>query len=235
VGRDETAILHENQIALGKKMDATNQIRDLTVREAEQLKIGIEIEQNRAKLKALEAKNQEKRDGDQAARDQKNADAKAKSEAGAQKQRESDAAKMAQIEEMRYEAIWKAASDEQRLAQAKKEGQEAYAKAQADASAENLLALEKARANYNAVIDDMKGKKSGDTGSGGTTSDTLATGGRTRNEQGKLTRNGVVISEEDAARTDKTKAENKDLEKNFGREPEKYLEEIVKLLTPRGK
>jgi hypothetical protein len=235
VGRDETAILHENQIALGKKMDATNQIRDLTVREAEQLKIGIEIEQNRAKLKALEAKHQEKRDGDQAARDQKNADAKAKAESAAQKQRESDAAKMAQIEEMRYEAIWKAASDEQRLSQAKKEGQEAYAKAQADASAENLLALEKARAKYNAVIDDMKGKKSGDTGNGGTTSDTLATGGRTRNEQGKLTRNGVVISEEDAARTDKTKAENKDLEKNFGREPEKYLEEIVKLLTPRGK
>ena len=235
VGRDETAILHENQIALEKKMDATNQIRDLTVREAEQLKIGIEIEQNRAKLKALEAKHQEKRDGDQAARDQKNADDKAKLEAAAQKQRESDAVKMAQIEQMRYEAIWKAASDEQRLAQAKKEGQEAYAKAQADASAENLLALEKARAKYNAVIDDMKGKKSGDTGSGGTTSDTLATGGRTRNEQGKLTRNGVVISEEDAARTDKTKAENKDLEKNFGREPEKYLEEIVKLLTPRGK
>ena len=235
VGRDETAILHENQIALEKKMEATNQIGDLTVREAEQLKIGIEIEQNRAKLKALEANHQKKRDGDQAARDQKKADAKAKAEAAAQKQRESDAAKMAQIEEMRYEAIWKAASDEQRLAQAKKEGQEAYAKAQADASAENLLSLEKARAKYNAVIDDMKGKKSGDTGSGGTTSDTLATGGRTRNEQGKLMRNGVVISEEDAKRTDKTKAENKAIQENGGKRPEDILERIEKLLTPRGK
>jgi len=235
VGRDETAILYENQIALEKKMYATNQIRHLTVREAEQLKIGIEIEQNRAKLKALEAKHQEKRDADQSARDQKNADAKAKAEAAAQKQRESDAAKMAQIEQMRYDAIWTNATDEQKLAQAKKEGQEAYAKAQEDASAENLLALEKARAKYNGVIDDMKGKKSGVTGSGAST-DPLATGGRTRNEQGRLTRNGVIISEEDAARAEKTKADNKLESETISKEEHTaLLKEIRDALKPTGK
>ena len=206
VGRDETAILNESQLALEKKLDATNQISDLTVRQAEQLKIGIEIEQNRAKLKTLEAKRQEKSDAEQAGRDQKNADEKAKIEAAAQKQRESDAAKMAQIDQMRYDAIWANATDEQKLAQAKKEGQEAYAKAQSDASADNLLALEKARAKYNGVIDDMKGKKSADSSA---TTDPLAVGGRTRNEKGQLMRGGVVISEEDAARAEKSRADSK--------------------------
>ena len=142
---------------------------------------------------------------------------------------------MAQIEQMRYDSIWKNASNEQKLAQAKKEGQEAYAKAQSDASAENLLALEKARAKYNSVIDDMKGGKSVGAGSGAS-SDVLATGGRTRNEQGKLTRNGVVVSEEDAARTDKTKADNKLESGAISKEEHiSLLKEIRDSLKPKGK
>ena len=147
----------------------------------------------------------------------------------AQEERDKAAEEAAKI---RYDYIWKTATDEQKLEQARKEGAEALARYRFQASEENLRDLNAARAKYLGIKDEMSGNKSG---GGGTSSDQLASGGRTRNEKGQLMRNGVVVSEEDARRTDKTKAENKDLEKNFGKEPEKYLEEIVKLLTPRRK
>ena len=145
-----------------------------------------------------------------------------------QEERDKAAEEAAKI---RYDYIWKNATDEQKLEQARKEGAEALARYQAKASEENLRDLNEARAKYLGIRYEMSGKKS--DGAGATT-DSLATGGRTRNEKGQLIRNGVAISEEDAARTDKTKADNKDLEKNFGKKPEEYLEAIVELLTPRS-
>ena len=139
-----------------------------------------------------------------------------------------------QAAKIRYDYIWKNATDEQRLEQARKEGAEALARYRFQASEENLRDLNAARSKYLGIKDEINAKKSQGMG-GASSTDVLATGGRTRNEKGQLMRNGVVVSEEDAKRTDKTKAENKDMEKNFGREPEKYLEQIVKLLTPRGK
>jgi hypothetical protein len=47
-------------------------------------------------------------------------------------------------------------------------------------------------------------------------------------------RNGVVISEEDAKRTEKTKAENQVIKENQGKKPEDILERIEKLLMPKS-
>jgi hypothetical protein len=132
---------------------------------------------------------------------------------------------------IRYDYIWKNATDEQKLEQARKEGAEALARYQAKASAENLLALTKARAKYLEIKDEIAGKNS--AGSGAST-DPLATGGRTRNEQGRLTRNGVIISEEDALRAEKTRAENLGKEGKKG-ESESLLKEIRDYLKPTGK
>lgn len=148
-------------------------------------------------------------------------------DAAAAKKRAEDVAKtQAELDQLVYERKWEMATKEQKLAQAIKEGKEAKARDMFERTAESALALEKARQKYAKLLEEGKG--------GAEKRDALATGGRQRNEKGQLTRNGVVISEEDAKRSDKTKAENRVLEKNFGRDPAKYLEEIVKLLTPRG-
>jgi hypothetical protein len=136
----------------------------------------------------------------------------------------------AALAEARYNHIWDNATLDQKIAETKKKGQEAYAKAQRTQAAEDIKALGDLRLKYA----ELNAEKAGGSGGKGKPMDLAGEGtGRTRNEKGQLMRNGVVISEEDAKRTEKTKAENKDLEKNFGREPEKYLAEIVKLLTPR--
>lgn len=230
VGRDEMAILFESQIALEKKLDATDKIADKTVRQAERLKIEIELEKNRAKIKELEGKNQEQRDREQAERDKKLAENKAKldaEDAAAAKKRAEDVAKtQAELDQLVYDRKWEMATKEQKLAQALKEGKEAKARDMFERTAESALALEKARQKYAKLLEEGKG--------GAEKRDALATGGRQRNEKGQLTRNGVVISEEDAKRSDKTKAENKAISDNGGRRSEDILERIEKLLTPRG-
>ena len=97
-------------------------------------------------------------------------------------------------------------------------------------TAESALKLEKARQKYAKLLEEGK------SGAGGEKGDSLATGGRTRNEKGQLTRNGVVISEEDAARTDKTKADNALEAKQITKEEHtSLLKEIRDSLKPRGK
>jgi hypothetical protein len=135
----------------------------------------------------------------------------------------------AALAEARYKHIWDNATLEQKIAQTKKEGQEAYAKAQKSQSAEDIKALGDLRVKYaelNAEKARNGGSKPMDLAGEGT--------GRTRNDKGQLMRNGVVISEEDAKRTEQENARMKVIDENKGRLPSDYLEKIVKLLTPTG-
>jgi len=136
----------------------------------------------------------------------------------------------AALAEARYKHIWDNATLDQKIAETKKKGQEAYAKAQKSQSAEDIKALGDLRVKYA----ELNAEKAG--GGKGKPMDLAGEGtGRTRNEKGQLMRNGVVISEGDALRTEKTKAVDAKTESNVGKSAEKSLEEIVKLLTPKGK
>ena len=163
------------------------------------------------------------------AREKKNKDAE--EDAAAAKKRAEDVAKtQAELDQMVYDRKWELATKEQKLAQALKEGQKAKAEDMFERTAESALKLEKARQKYAKLLEEGK------SGAGGEKGDSLATGGRTRNEKGQLTRNGVVISEEDAARTDKTKADNALEAKQITKEEHtSLLKEIRDSLKPRGK
>jgi hypothetical protein len=121
---------------------------------------------------------------------------------------EKEAAAQKEADDLRYERAWRFASDEQKIAQVRKEGRAAQAAYDKEQSAENLVALEKARGKWIDLRDQIQGAKK-DTDSGG---DKLATGGRERGGDGRLRRNGVVISDEDATSTDKTKDRNAKLQ-----------------------
>lgn len=99
------------------------------------------------------------------------------------------AAAMKQADEMAYERKWKFATDEQKMAQAKKEGQEAFARAQFEANGENLRDLEKARKKYIDLQEAISGKKGGKGGGE------------------SLMNNGVKVSAEDRARTNAASAQ----------------------------
>ena len=129
-----------------------------------------------------------------------------------------------EADNMEYERKWNAATKEQKMAQAIKEGQNAEAVNKFERSDASRLALEKARKKY---LDLLEGKDSSGGGMAGEP-------GRERGADGKLRKNGVIISEEDAARTDKTKAANKITSENGGKRPEDILERIEKLLQPKG-
>jgi len=119
-------------------------------------------------------------------------------EKAAEEQKRRDEEEQKRVEELadlRYERAWEFASDEQKLAQVIKEGKAAQAKADADASSENLIALEKVRKKYIDLLETINGKKGGGS-SGGDSGD------------GSRMRGGVKVSAEDAARTDATYARN---------------------------
>lgn len=147
--------------------------------------------------------------------------------------KQADAAKRAA--DLRYERTWKSATDEQRLAQIIKEGKAAQAAYDKYASGENLLALEEIRKKY---LDFMQEKAA--------TGTDLATGGRERGGDGKLRKGGVVISAEDAARSDATRARNLRLNVRHGlikgtdaldagekSKADEYLKQIVDFLKPK--
>jgi hypothetical protein len=137
----------------------------------------------------------------------------------------------AALAEARYNHIWDNATLDQKIAETKKKGQEAYAKAQRTQAAEDIKALGDLRLKYA----ELNAEKAGGSGGKGKPMDLAGEGtGRTRNEKGQLMRNGVVISEEDAKRTEKTKAENQVIEDNGGKKPADILERIEKLLMPKS-
>lgn len=102
-----------------------------------------------------------------------------------------------ELDQLKYDAIWRYATLEQRAAQVRKEGREAQARAEKDASAENLIALEKTKNRYRDLVDEAKklAAQTKDAVSG-----EIAKSGLTRGDDGKLRRGKVVVSEEDAAR-----------------------------------
>jgi hypothetical protein len=134
----------------------------------------------------------------------------------------------AALAEARYKHIWDNATLDEKIAQTKKEGQEAYAKAQKSQSAEDIKALGDLRVKYAELNAEKAGggkeKKLDLAGEGK---------GRTRNEKGQLMSNGVVISEEDAIRTERTKAKVlRDEGKNT--EADSLLKEIRDYLKPKS-
>jgi len=100
-----------------------------------------------------------------------------------------------ELADLRYERAWQFASDEQKLAQVIKEGREAQARVDADASSANLIAIEKVRKKYIELLETIRGKKDGSS-TGGDSGD------------GSRMSRGVKVSAEDAARTDATYARN---------------------------
>lgn len=99
-----------------------------------------------------------------------------------------------EIDQERYDRTWRFATDQQKITQVIKEGRAAQAKADKDASAENLLALEKVRKKYLDLLDTINGKK--------------GSGSDSDSGDGSRTRGGVKVSAEDAARSDATTKRN---------------------------
>ncbi len=116
-----------------------------------------------------------------------------------QKRMEDERKLQEQIDKERYDRIWRFATDQQKIAQVIKEGREAQAKYDADASSENLLALEMLRKKYLDLMDEINGKRG------------AAKSGATSGADGSRTRGGVLVSAEDAARSDATSARNEKL------------------------
>ena len=112
---------------------------------------------------------------------------------------EADAQKEA--DDLRYARTWKFSTDEQKVAQVRKEGRAAQAAYDKNASAENLAALEKTRAKWLDLKDEIQGANKSAKGEG-----TEDPSGRVRGADGKLRRGKTIISDEDAERSDKTRA-----------------------------
>jgi hypothetical protein len=128
--------------------------------------------------------------------------ADAEKAAAEQKKKSDDDEKKRVVElaELKQERAMRFATEEEKLAQLVKEGREAQAKADANASTENLIALEKVRAKYLDLIDAMNGKKSGSAAPDSSSGD------------GSRIVRGVKVSAEDAARSDSTRSRNAQLE-----------------------
>ena len=116
-----------------------------------------------------------------------------------------DAALSDEIEKEKYDAIWRKASAEQQLAQVIKEGREAQAKFDRTKNKEDELAVLKLKKRYDELTDSAKAlnaeKENG-------TENEPEKGGRSVGADGKIRRRGAVVSGEDAARSDATKARN---------------------------
>jgi hypothetical protein len=241
----DAAISGQDEMEVLQKRNAFDEQREKTEKAIAAVKKGTDAEA--AKASEEEKKREEERVStwfknqartDKQKQDSAEADAKAKKEQQAEfekmqnahqewmaKQEKDEAA----LAEARYKHIWDNATLEQKIAETKKKGQEAYAKAQKSQSAEDIKALGDLRVKYA----ELNAEKAG--GGGGKPMDLAGEGtGRTRNDKGQLMRNGVVISEEDALRTEKTKAETLGNEGKTG-ESESLLKEIRDYLKPTGK
>ncbi len=192
-----------------------------SVNQAERLRLSIELEKADRKLHAESLKQVgeyiQKRDE---ATEKDKADIKeiaalfeavdAKAAEVAKRREKEEAERLREIADMRYERAWRFATDEQKIAQVRKEGREAQAAYDKDASSENLVALEKARKKWLDLRDEINGAKkdatTAETGDEG--------GGRTRGADGKLRLRGAVVSEADAARSDNTRARNASLNRD---------------------
>ncbi len=122
-----------------------------------------------------------------------------------------------EIDMARYERIWKRATLEQKIAQAQKEGREAQAAYDKNKTAENLLALEKAKTKWLDLKDEINAAAKAQDKAAKPTSDPLATNGRVRGEDGKLHLGGAVVSDADAARSDAARARNAKLSQDAQR------------------
>ncbi len=215
---------------------ATERRKQAAEKEAEEQKKRVE----RDKDLAMDAYERNKKlDEDQASAAKKIAEEleqQKKKAAEEQKKRdEEEQSRLQEIEEMEYGRTWRFATDQQKVAQVIKEGREAQARYDKDASSENLLALEKVRKKYLDLKDTIDGKK-GESGAIG--------GGMGGRERG-----GVLVSAEDAARSDATTARNAKLNQDALRgkirdsgkvgaidpndKTDKLLQEIRDRLTPK--
>lgn len=114
-----------------------------------------------------------------------------------------EAERIEELAKLRYDAAWESATFEQRLAQVVKEGREAQAAAEKDASTENLIALEKARDKYRDLLAELK-----DINAAKAKGNDLERGERgERNKDGRFTRKSGrgIVSDEDRARADATR------------------------------
>lgn len=121
---------------------------------------------------------------------------------------EEEAERKKTLADMQYERAWRFATDEQKIAQVRKEGREAQAAYDKNATTENFIALEKARKKWNDLREEINGAKKDSAATGD------AGGGRERGEDGKLRLRGAVVSEADAARSDSTRARNASLNRD---------------------
>jgi len=233
VGRDEEAIAQDEKLQIEKQLDALAKSgKNGSVAEAERIKLEIQLEEKKSKIKELEAEHQKKREADAANVAKKNSDAviaQAKVISELKKKHIDEEAKAKEeADKMEYDRKWESATKEQKMAQALKEGQAAHAENMFERSEASRLKLEQARAKYLALLEGKDAPAGG--GKGGMSGEP----GRERGADGKLRKNGVVISEEDAARTDKTKAMNQITSENKGVEPVDILKRIEELLKPKG-
>lgn len=148
-----------------------------------------------------------------------------------------------QLDDMRREAAFEAMSDEQKLQALRLEGMAALALANETGMAQDALAVEQLRKKYNDLLAKMKesakqlqtlGSQSSGMKSGETGFTTDAKGRRVGERQvgadGKVRLRGAVISTEDIARTDATKAAN--AKETAQIQANKILTSIEKKLTP---
>lgn len=173
---------------------------DLSLTDIERAKVRNELLSAELELSRLNKKE-----------DLEGAQAKAKADEDAARKKaqadEREQKALQELDQLEYDRKWRFATDEQRLAQIRKEGREAQARLDKEYNADNLLALEKLRKKYLDFIDELKKTKKELAGREKLSKE-LDDAGLTRGEDGKLRRGRVVVSDTDAARTISTQRRN---------------------------
>lgn len=143
-----------------------------------------------------------------------------------------------QLADMKAQEIYDSYTNEQKLQVLKGRGQKAQALAQETGLNVDKLALAKLQAEYKALaktIAEARGGSSKAGRTGGDNSDLVTGSGegdRTMNAKGQLMRRGVVVSREDAVRTQDTLGKNQDHASKSEDQMIKTLESIDKKLEP---
>lgn len=229
-GRALTEIYHiEKQLAEMDKKPRN------AVNDAKRIALEIELE----KAKRRERNVSEKivaSEEEKAARDaQARADAEAKAAQTEAERQERAAEEIAKLEE---EARIAAMTDEEKLADLRKKGQEAYAKAQESGLNTDKLALAELRKEYADLEESIKAARAAGASANATDPDAkYASIGLKRGDDGKLRRGRVVISQEDADRTLADRERNGMLKSQTGEKGDRsveLLDKIAKALEPKG-
>jgi hypothetical protein len=144
-----------------------------------------------------------------------------------------------EIRKMKAQAVYDQMTDEQKLQVIQKRGQDALALAKETGLNADKLAYWKLRKEYEDLKSSM-GKGAGGKSAGGAVSNAdLVTGSgegdRTMNAKGQLMRRGVVVSREDAVRTETTKGTNQEHAAKGEDQMIKSLDSIDKKLSPTTK